>query len=322
MKTFTQHIFVLLFCTLPFALQAQKNDSKYLAGAVPEVDGKVIFTKEIKAPGMSQAQIYEYSKTWLDNRMKKNENDSRIVYTDPQKVLIIGAGREWIVFNANALNLNRTEITYQPIITCLPEKCILEIQKIVFSYREGHEIYEAEKWISDEMALNKSKTKLVPALAKWRKQTIDFVDDLVLDLTETLKALPAQAVNHITSNIVQNKMEKYKEADPNQLQTNIIQMGVGKLVIEIGDDPNKELIVARLGGYLGKTSNKPAIFSYLSPDQSYKQIEKTETYTVSYYPANDNDPTIVLECKKLPAQEAIEGQPRMYIGEILKAWVK
>lgn len=43
-------------------LQAQdKDDSKYLAGAVPEVDGKVVFTKEFSIPGMSQDEILRTS---------------------------------------------------------------------------------------------------------------------------------------------------------------------------------------------------------------------------------------------------------------------
>ena len=47
MKNLTQLLFTLFCLCLPAMLQAQdKDDSKYLAGAVPEVDGKVVFTKE------------------------------------------------------------------------------------------------------------------------------------------------------------------------------------------------------------------------------------------------------------------------------------
>ena len=49
MKNLTHLLFVLLCICLPAAVHAQKDkddddDSKYLAGAVPEVDGKVVFT--------------------------------------------------------------------------------------------------------------------------------------------------------------------------------------------------------------------------------------------------------------------------------------
>ena len=55
---------------LPSAMIAQDNswersensansEAKYLAGAVPEVNGKVVFQKEIAAPGKTKAQIYD-----------------------------------------------------------------------------------------------------------------------------------------------------------------------------------------------------------------------------------------------------------------------
>ena len=34
------------------------------------------------------------------------------------------------------------------------------------------------------------------------------------------------------------------------------------------------------------------------------------------------EPSIILECKKFPSQAPIEGMPRTYIGEILKAKIK
>ena len=52
-----KHILLLLLC-LPLAIQAQV-DSKYLEGAVPVVDGKVTFTADIKAKGLSQEQIFK-----------------------------------------------------------------------------------------------------------------------------------------------------------------------------------------------------------------------------------------------------------------------
>ena len=45
MKKLTKLLFIVLCLCLPTVLQAQKrDDSKYLAGAVPEEDGKVDFS--------------------------------------------------------------------------------------------------------------------------------------------------------------------------------------------------------------------------------------------------------------------------------------
>ena len=101
-------LFLTLFLALPIAMKAdsakeKKDDSRYLVGAVPEVDGKVIFSKEFQIPGMSQAQIYDTVMKWMTERLKENQNvDSRVVYADEDKGTIAGIGEEWIVFSSSA----------------------------------------------------------------------------------------------------------------------------------------------------------------------------------------------------------------------------
>ena len=143
MKNLTHLLFVLLCICLPVAVHAQKDkdkdddDSKYLAGAVPEVDGKVVFTKEFSIPGMSQEEIFNRMQKWMEARLKKNENNSRVVYTNPEEGQIVGTGEEWIVFSSSALSLDRTKILYQLSVVCAPEKCTMEVEKIRFNYLEG-----------------------------------------------------------------------------------------------------------------------------------------------------------------------------------------
>lgn len=372
MKNLTQFIFVLLCVCLPAALYADEDDSKYLAGAVPEVDGKVVFTKEFSIPGMSQDEIFKRMQHWMEGRLKENENNSRVVFTSPEDGQIVGTGEEWIVFSSSALSLDRTKILYQLSATCAPEKCTLELEKIRFNYREGKEKYTAEEWITDKYALNKAKTKLVRGLAKWRRKTVDFAEELALGATEALSestakkgaevaepqpekqsaissgpiviapktqvevktpttattvtpattVVPAATLTPATP-VASGTVPGYKEVVPAQLPTNAIQMGAGKLVLVIGSDAfNMTMMTANAGGSLGKSAGKPVIFSFLSPDQPYEQMDKAETYTVRFYPANQTEPSVVLECKQLPSQTPMEGQPRMYVGEILKAFVK
>ena len=165
MKRTTKLLFVLACLCMPLILHAQKrDDSKYLAGAVPEVDGKVVFSKEFSIPGMSQDEIFERMQKWMQIRLKRNQNEtSRIVFTDKEKGQIIGIGEEWIVFQSTALALDRTRVQYQLGAFCQPEACELRIEKIRYTYGEGRdqEKYMAEEWITDEYALNKSQTKLV-----------------------------------------------------------------------------------------------------------------------------------------------------------------
>ena len=331
MKNLTHLLFVLLCICLPVAVHAQKDkdkdddDSKYLAGAVPEVDGKVVFTKEFSIPGMSQEEIFNRMQKWMEARLKKNENNSRVVYTNPEEGQIVGTGEEWIVFSSSALSLDRTKILYQLSVVCAPEKCTMEVEKIRFNYREGKEKYTAEEWIVDKYALNKAQTKLVRGLAKWRRKTVNFVDDLALGAAEALSAstakkaaeteqpeakkeeksavssgpivitpkaevevktpaetakatvVPATPLTPATP-VASGTMPGYKEVAPDQLPTNAIQMGAGKLVLVIGTDAfNMTMMTANAGGSLGKSSGKPVIFSFLSPDQPYEQMEAAET---------------------------------------------
>lgn len=380
MKRTTKLLFVLACLCLPLLLQAQKrDDGKYLAGAVPEVDGKVVFSKEFSIPGMSQDEIFERMQKWMQMRLKRNGNEtSRVVYANKEKGQVIGMGEEWIVFSSTALALDRTSVQYQIGAFCQPETCELRIEKIRYTYGEGRdqEKYVAEEWITDEYALNKSRTKLVRGLAKWRRNTVDFVDALCVEAADALSAAsieqilasadaeednektdeesekavvnagptvitPKREVSHVTPQenkkqtqaVVATPVEPtqpaiastdgYRETDPAQLSSDIIQIGSGKLVVVIGTDAfNMTMMTANAGGSLGKMSGKPVIYTFLTPDQNHDQIDRAEIYTVRFYPNGQQEPSVILECKKLPSQEPLEGQPRMYIGEILKAWIK
>ena len=350
MKKLTQILFTLS-CFLLFGAtttSAQDNkDAQYLTGAVPEINGKVIFTKDFSIPGMSSEDIYERAYNWMETRLKANDNNSRIVYTSREKGQIVGVGDEWIVFSSSALSLDRTRITYQLTVTCQPSKCTLNISKIRYDYRDGEEKYTAEEWITDKYALNKSKTKLVRGLAKWRRKTVDFADELGTNLADALSVasqtrvgqpyaeaetekgiVPATTVITPKKQVIANvqpesKSLSYKEITLEELPGNAIQPSAGKLVITISTDAfNMTTMTANAGGSLGKVDGKNVVFCILSPDQPHEQLDKAETYTVRFYPTGQNEPNIILECRKMPSPQAIEGMPRTYIGEIVKAIMK
>lgn len=169
------YLLTALLAIMPIVLQAQ-DDSKYLAGAVPEEDGKIVFRKEFDLTGASQDAIYDRIYSWMDERLKQNENNSRIAYSDKEKGVIAGVGEEYIVFKSSALSLDRTIVDYQLSAYATPGNLKLEVERIKYTY--GEEKPTAEEYISDKNALNKSKTKLVRGLAKFRTKTVDFVDEL------------------------------------------------------------------------------------------------------------------------------------------------
>ena len=87
-------------CAGVYAQDAPGNkDAKYLAGTVPEVDGKVVFTKEYSIPGMQKDEIYTRVLGWMEARLKKNENNSRVVYTNEEDGQIRMTGPATRVFD-------------------------------------------------------------------------------------------------------------------------------------------------------------------------------------------------------------------------------
>lgn len=367
-------LFLTLILALPMAMEAEsakkkRDDTRYLAGAVPEVDGKVVFSKEFQIPGMSQAQIYDTIMKWMDERLKENKNiDSRIVYSDEAKGTIAGIGEEWIVFSSSALSLDRTLINYQFTVTCKPGNCLVELEKIRFTYRDT-EKYKAEEWITDKYALNKTKTKLVRGLAKWRRKTVDFADDTFMDVAVAFGApdtrpkiakkkkeeepeAPAlvtaagpiviggadkatgikvtgdatvPAATLTPAGKASTDMPGYWEIDLKQIPGEVYAlMGSGKLVISIGKDEfNMTNMTANAGGALGYQSGKAVAYCTLSPEQPYEAIEKADNYVLKLYAPNQTTPSAVIECKKLASQTAPQaGQPRTYVGEIVKLLMK
>lgn len=194
MKQFV-FLFVILWIGLPAVLYGQDN-TNYLAGAVPEVDGKVVFSKTYSFPGVSQDAIYERIYPWLKDRMEGNQNNSRVVYEEKEKGQLVATAEEFLVFNSTALSLDRATIHYQVTINCLPEKCTVAMERIRYVYQED-EKYTAEEQITDKVALNKDQTKIYRGNKKFREKTVDMANEL-LDGARIAFGLPKDQVVPIT----------------------------------------------------------------------------------------------------------------------------
>lgn len=169
---------VWLLFFLPFMLAAE-TDERYLAGAVPVENGKVVFSKEFKIPGYSKARIYDMMLEWA--KANFNTDFKRIVYANPEKGEIAAAVlKEYMEFSRTALSLDRTQVTYRLTIECGEGICRVELGGIRYeyevSYQRQPEKYLAEEWITDKYALNKAQTKLNRVSGKFRKGTIDLAD--------------------------------------------------------------------------------------------------------------------------------------------------
>lgn len=170
--------------------QQVNPDQKYLRGAVPVVDGRVEFRKVIEAPGKSAAQVYDIVLKYMEKMTKeKNQIHSQIVIADTEKHEVGGAYEEWLVFKSTVLALDRTRLYYVIDAKCSDGKADITITRIHYLYEEERKPMrlKAEEWITDDEAVNKKNTKLLPVTAKFRRKTIDRKDFLFNKFESLLK---------------------------------------------------------------------------------------------------------------------------------------
>ena len=171
--------------------QAQNPDAKYLVGAVPEENGKVIFKTTIQAPGKTASQIYGIVEAYL-KKMTKEPNQleqSRISVADPDQGQIIGTYQEWLVFKQTALVTDRTRFFFALAVDCFDGRAEVSMGNIFYLYDEERlaQNYKAEEWITDKWGLNKKQNKLSRISGKFRRKTIDRKDYLFNKLESLLK---------------------------------------------------------------------------------------------------------------------------------------
>lgn len=165
-------------------------DAKYLQGAVPMVDGKVVFNKTIDAPGKTATQIYGILLQYLEKMThEKNQIHSLIVVQDADKHELGASFEEWLVFRKSALALDRTRFYYVIQAFCQDGKAEVSMSRIRYLYDEQRspQHLKAEEWITDKEAVNKKNTKLLPFSGKFRRKTIDRKDYLFNKFESLLK---------------------------------------------------------------------------------------------------------------------------------------
>ena len=189
-------LLIAIFMLMPMLATAQDNtwerieqepvekenpDAKYLVkGIVPEVDGKVCFEANIKAPGKSAEEIYRILLQQMEKMVKEpNQIANSIVAVKDSVNHELGAVfHEWLVFKNVALSLDRTQMNFQLLVTCKDGEADVKMTRITYDYDTARkpQHYSAEEWITDKYAVNKKGTKLYPISGKFRRKTIDRKD--------------------------------------------------------------------------------------------------------------------------------------------------
>lgn len=191
-------LYALLF-TLPMGVMAQGGNAadKYLSGAVPVKNGFVQFERAVKVPGKQRAELYEKLLDYAQTKIVEGENhlpQARITEHDADNGVISANVEEYLYFKRKAWNTHRVRFCYQLIFFVGDGEFRMEMRNLRYSYDPevspaGEvEVLRAEKWITDEEALDK-KGQLTRKAGKFRRYTIDRKDEIFKGAAQAVGAV-------------------------------------------------------------------------------------------------------------------------------------
>lgn len=177
---------ILFLILAPVSIKAQNGETKYLEGAVTLKNGYVEFEKSYNVPGKSQEEIFGALQNYIQNSLidgPESLKQSRMVKADSTNFTIVADLEEWLYFKRKAWVTHRTRFYYQIIAQAEEGRFNIIMRRIHYLYDEEErpgmaEPYHAEEWITDDMALNKEKTKLTRIAGKFRRYTIERKDEI------------------------------------------------------------------------------------------------------------------------------------------------
>ena len=201
-------LLLTLLLAIPFMAQAATDDSKYLKGAVPEENGIVIFRQTFSVPGKSQADIFPVMATYVKSLVKgsvPNSLRARVVSEDAATGEIVARVEEYMVFKKKPLYLDRAQFRFLLDTKCTPDgKVTMTLTQVTYGYDENSEgvtqtTIKAEEWITDAQAINKSGNKLYPRSGKFRRKTVDRVEEIFAKAREAFEQPEVQVVKKVTT---------------------------------------------------------------------------------------------------------------------------
>ncbi|MBS5978965.1 DUF4468 domain-containing protein [Dysgonomonas sp. Marseille-Q5470] len=176
---------LLFFLCAVFSLVVSAQDNpKYLVGAVPEVDGKIVFSKKIPVKGqISDEQLFSLMEKWAINNYDNAQTDekdlnNRVLLSKADDKMIACFGEKYLEFKRSSLVLDRAKMIYQLILETKDGACEVTLRNIKYSYSDSKKLLPAEEMISDKIALNKKGDKLNRYYDKFRIHTVDSVNSI------------------------------------------------------------------------------------------------------------------------------------------------
>jgi hypothetical protein len=286
--------FIILFVFSSLWANAQV-DSKYLAGAVPEVNGKVQFSRSINTGNKySETTLFETADKWIKDNYGKDK-DSRILLSNAESKNIAISSQKDFVFKRNAFVLDKTTMAYQLILEIENSECKATIRGLKYTYPDFKEPEPAENLIADEVALGNGK--LNRYYDKFRIYTVDSVNNIFDSLEKYLNggvtaASPSQqpAATMVSATPVETapvvsvstvapsdgSMPGFKKVDASKIPASMSGKGV---LLSTGSSENITVIPAKWNG----TSTLMDKVQTITNIEANQRLDNNTTYTIAFF---------------------------------------
>lgn len=201
-------ILLLLMLLLPMVSMAQRgrndnNQSRYLAGAVPMVNGYVQFDKTYYIKGKDKATLMAELRDYVQKELVEGEDQlpqARITEVSPDSGIIAASIEEYMYFKRTNWQTHCVRFYYQLGLQVEDGKFSATMRRLHYRYDpeitagEFDEDRRAEQWITDDAALTKNGTKLQRVSGKFRVFTIDRKNEVFRGLAKAAGAVVKKKV--------------------------------------------------------------------------------------------------------------------------------
>ena len=149
---------------------------------VPVVNGEVTWEQTFQTERTDE-ENYQLMLQYLKKIVAEEPQTelARVALVNPSEHVIVCNMNEWLTFKRTFLSLDRTRLIYTLMVSCHDKKVTAKAYRIHYVYDEQRETmkYKAEEWITNKYAVNKKGTKLLPISGKFRRKTVDRMNELM-----------------------------------------------------------------------------------------------------------------------------------------------
>lgn len=262
-----KNLFLLVFALLPAIAFAQLNEgdmSRYLAAdAVPVVDGHVVFADNLELiPGYSQQDVYKVAKGWIETFLKGYDAQTNRIISEKEDE-IVAMGSMEIIFTNNALSYDKATMNYVMTLSYTPQQAGLRIERIRYVYNDGGDVKKltAEEYITDENAVNKKRTKLTPITGKFRKRTLDAVDEIFGSFNEAFRYYS------------KNGMAEFVKNAPKVMDAKPAPAAAAPAQAQVAAQPVQKPVEATPAPQAAPVAQVPAATAASNPLEGYRQVD-------------------------------------------------